>query len=92
MPPPPTSKTNRWGRPEPSTPTPQVDLAGKKSNSFLSFVPELTGQQSFERLREADFPLDEIVYSLGQSNYLDMVLYVFARRLFEVDYTFFADL
>ena len=68
----------------------QVHMAERKANTLMGFVPEVLGNEAFSRVAETTvLPLTEIMYHLAHSNHLDMVLYVFAKRLFEADHAFF---
>lgn len=65
-------------------------MAERKSNTLMGFVPEVLGDEAFARVAETTaLPLTNVMYHLAHSNHLDMVLYVFAKRLFEADSAFF---
>ncbi len=56
----------------------------------MGFVPEVLGPEAFARVASTTaLPLTEIMYHLAHTNHLDMVLYVFAQRLFEADVAMF---
>lgn len=65
-------------------------MSDSKANTLMGFVPEVMGTEAFARVADTTvLPLTEVMYHLAHSNHLDMVLYVFAKRLFEADYAFF---